>query len=55
MTLQEQLLSGRPTIKTGTKLNIDRLQWPSRPSRTPYTYSSSPRALYNNRKMIIGG
>lgn len=55
MTLHEQLSDRRPTMKTGVRLNIDRLDWSNRPSKTPYTYSSSPRALYNNRKMIIGG
>lgn len=43
-------------MKTGVRMDIDDIPTESaRLSKTPYTFSSSPRALYNNRKMMVGG
>ncbi|KAK9729954.1 Radial spoke protein 3 [Popillia japonica] len=49
MTMTEQ----RPHSRSAANNQLVELSL--RPSKTPYTFSSSPRALYTNRKMMIGG
>ncbi|KAH0818931.1 hypothetical protein GEV33_003860 [Tenebrio molitor] len=59
MALSEKAANRRPTIHPKALLEINQsalqtLNVTEETAELAYTYSSSPRALYTNRKMILG-
>lgn len=53
MTMHEKALDGRSAVQPGSVQIDTRLDLEG--SHSPYMFSSSPRALYTNRKFICGG
>nr|CAI5852049.1 unnamed protein product [Callosobruchus analis] len=58
MTLEDKPILRRQKIQSKQSLEIDAQSGGgsfTKISKTEYMFSSSPRALYNNRKMVCGG
>lgn len=54
--LRERAVARRPTMKTGALVQINTHEEINKPmSKEAFSFSSSPRALYSNRKFIAGG